>query len=79
VIDDIALMRDFWPTEMVDDSRRGGYGTIYMMDEKTMTKVQTNIRTTLDKLATLGYLEKIGNDDERRWKPIKALRGVTLS
>jgi hypothetical protein len=66
----------FWPAELI--RHRIGYALTYQLEDDVFERVQTNIRNSLDKLAKAGYLEKVGNEDERRWKPVKALRGVTL-
>lgn len=75
-IQDFKTLRAFWPVELVEESRYSG--TIYHLDDDTMRKVQTNVRTDLDKLQKAGYIEKIGNENERRWRPVKGLKGVTL-
>lgn len=76
-IEDFTTLRAFWPPELVVAGRYGS-GTIYQLEDHTITKVQSSIRKELDKLAEQSYLEKIGNEHERRWRPIKALKGVTL-
>ena len=69
-----ALLSVFWPEDLI--ARRMG-GVTYLLEPGVMTKLQSNVRTTLNKLHERGYLEKIGNTDERRWRPVGKLKDVT--
>lgn len=68
---DFTTLYAFWPRHMVESSLR--YGNIYRMEPETLGEVQSSIRAELDKLAVKGYLEKVGNEHERRWRPVKDL------
>lgn len=76
-IDDLTTLHTFWPDDEVeyDRNRRGN---IYLLGPKTLTKVQTAVRVALEKLEKLSFMEKVGNEHERRWRPAKGLKGVTL-
>ena len=76
VLKDLAAIHIFWPKNQIVDHPGGGH--TYQLSDDVGSKVQSTIRSDLDKLANKGLLDKVGNEDERRWKPVKALRGVTL-
>lgn len=76
-VQDFKTLRAFWPPELVEETGFR-HGTIYHMDGDTLRKVQSGVRADLDKLQKAGYIEKIGNENERRWRPVKGLKGVTL-
>lgn len=70
VLEDVEQIHAFWPKEHI---RRGTLGTIsYVLAADVFKKVQDRIRDTLKSLEEKGHLEKIGNTDERRWRPTYA-------
>jgi hypothetical protein len=68
VIADIDALQIFWPAELVKKSVFGGHS--YQLAPDVMRRVQDRIRDTLKQLHDRGLLEKVGNTDERRWKPV---------
>lgn len=70
-VQDFTTLHAFWPPELVESTLR--YGNVYRLEPDTLSKVQTAVRAELDKLATKGYIEKVGNEHERRWRPVKDL------
>lgn len=71
----LNTMYMFWPKNLIKQQ----FGTtIYELDGTSIRKLNSAIRDTLGKLADKGFLEKIGNEHERRWRPAKSLKGVTL-
>lgn len=75
-IGDFDTLHAFWPSENITIDPR--MGNLYYLGDDTLTKVQSSIRTEVEKLATQGLLERLGNEHERRWRPAKYLKGVTL-
>ena len=75
-IEDHETLHAFWPEE--ETQRDARYGTVYMMGDETMTKVQSKIRDEIKKLAGKGYIEEMGNENERRYRPQKELIGQTI-
>lgn len=75
-IQDFATLRAFWPKDLVSTSGTGGQ--LYALEEDTLYKVQNAVRDSVKQLMERGYMEKLGNEDERRWRPVKMLDGVTL-
>lgn len=74
-VESTVCLQAFWPKHLVTQR----YGTtIYQIEDGVFSKVNSGVRDVLDQLAKKGYLEKVGNEDERRWRPIKTLAGVTL-
>ena len=73
---DVAL-KAFWPRHLVEHRPLEGR-TTYLIEEGVFSKVNSGVRDVLDQLAKKGYLDKIGNEHERRWRPVKSLIGVTL-
>lgn len=57
----------FWPRELIE--RRSNGGITYRLADKCFERAQNAIRDALKELERKGYLEKLGNTDERRWKP----------
>lgn len=76
-IGDTKTLYAFWPPEHRKYSRDIG-GQVFLMEDDTLTRVQSEIRKDIDKLSAMGYIEKVGNEHERRWRPAKHLKGVTL-
>jgi hypothetical protein len=70
VLEDIKQIEAFWPAEHVRKSWAGGVS--YVLADDVFKKVQNAIRDTLNSLYKKSHLEKIGNSDERRWKPTYA-------
>ena len=70
VIQDFETLRIFWPEELVSSKVFGG--TTYGLESDTLYRVQQRVRDVLKQLEAKGHLEKIGNTDERRWKPTYA-------
>lgn len=70
VISDIEDLKLFWPKELIKTSFLGGQS--YVLADDAMRRVQSTINRTLNDLADAGHLEKVGNNDERRWKPTYA-------
>lgn len=66
---DADAVRLFWPKELVR-TRLGG--TTYVMEGDFGKRIQATVTETLKKLNEKGHLEKLGNKDERRWKPTYA-------
>lgn len=80
-IESDVCLKAFWPKHLVVHAySRGnpGPGTIYQIEPGVFSKVNSGVRDVCDQLAKKGYLEKVGNVDERRWMPVKSLIGVTL-
>ena len=65
-IQDFTTLHAFWPKELIRKDRLNG--VIYLLDEGTISKVQSSIRDTLDQLAEKGWINKVGNKQERRWR-----------
>lgn len=76
LLGDFKTLQAFWPKALVHHEADGSMG--YEMREDTLRKAWNALRSTLEQLEEKGYLEKIGNENERRWRPDKSLRGVTL-
>lgn len=76
VIDDKETIHAFWPTEAQRHDFRNG--NVYMLEDGVITKMQSSVRKEIEKLVTRGYIERMGNEHERRWRPAKHLKGVTL-
>lgn len=57
----------FWPKALIQE--RFGGGRTYVMQGDFGKRVDEAIRNTLAGLEKKGLLEKVGNTDERRWKP----------
>jgi hypothetical protein len=70
-----ACLFAFWPQHLI--SRHGNVNS-FMIEPGVFSKVNSGVRDVLDQLAKKGYLVKMGNEDERRWMPVKSLIGVTL-
>lgn len=70
VMANIDNIHVFWPQELIQrhGPLRGG-GVTYRLETDVFKRVQDKIRRTLDELVQKGYVEKIGNTDERRWRP----------
>lgn len=66
-VDDIHL---FWPSELVKNKTFGGH--TYVLEKDVFRRVQDRILRTMNELEKSGHLEKVGNTDERRWKPTYA-------
>jgi hypothetical protein len=65
---DFTTLKVFWPPELVQYR----YGqTVYGLEDDTLNKVQSSIRSTLEKLMDKGWVERVGNEDERRWRLIR--------
>lgn len=75
LLQDFTTLAVFWPPELVHP-RIGG--VTYELADDVMRRAQNDVRKTLDELTKLGYIEKIGNTDERRWRPVRSLKGATL-
>lgn len=75
-IENRNTLHAFWPTEHQRYSFQ--HGNIYMLEEDTIVNVQKEISKEINKLVKKGYIEKLGNENERRWRPVKDLTGVTL-
>lgn len=75
-IGDLKTLHAFWPGDQVSYDLK--HGNLYMLADDTLTKVQSNVRTEIEKLEKRGYIERLGNEHERRWRPAKTLKGVTL-
>lgn len=71
IIADINDLHLFWPKELIRNKGLFG-GHTYVLESDVMRRVQSSINRTLNELADLGHLEKVGNSDERRWKPTYA-------
>lgn len=67
-IADFTTLRAFWPQRLVE--YRGIGGAIYHLEDGTMSDVQSAVRSTLEQLQAKGYIERLGNEHERRWRPI---------
>lgn len=79
-IGDFTTLKVFWPAELVQTVRGGYYSggsTTYLLENDTITKVQSSIRSALDQLADKGYIEKTGNLEERRWLPVRPKKPET--
>jgi hypothetical protein len=67
-IQDFTTLKAFWPKELVDNQ----YGrTTYLLNDDTMSKVQSSVRDSLNQLFDKAHIERIGNEHERRWRPVK--------
>lgn len=73
-IGDFVTLQAFWPKELIRDDFRG---RVYMLEDETMTKVQSAVRTTLEQLEEKGHIERMGNEHERRWRPVREARNQT--
>lgn len=60
-----GVLLEFWPANRFDRN-----GNIYDL-ARTIERTQDAIRDSLKQLVTLGYVEKMGNEHERRWRPTK--------
>lgn len=69
VIADIQALRIFWPKDRIRDHGPLG-GVSYMLEDDVMEKAQDAVRATLVQLAEKNYLERVGNENERRWRPL---------
>ena len=69
-IQDFTTLRAFWPSDLVERNTRTGQ-TVYLLEEKTMSKVQSAVRDALVQLQEKGWVERLGNEHERRWRPIR--------
>jgi hypothetical protein len=67
---DPKTIKIFWPKELVHE--RYGAGTTYVLEDKVFYRIQQAMREVLGQLHEKGHLEKLGNTDERRWKPTYA-------
>lgn len=67
-IADFTTLRAFWPKRLVENSFRG---TVYHLEDDTMSHVQSAVRDSLSQLWDKGYVERMGNEHERRWRPIR--------
>lgn len=76
-IEDRDTLYSFWPAEHTQFNRELG-ANVYMISDDTMTKLQSTIRDDIKKLARKGYIEEMGNENERRYRPNKELIGQTL-
>ena len=76
-LEDADTMYSFWPTS---DQQWNNeiQQTLYRIGDGTMTKVQSKIRDEIKKLVAQGYIEEMGNENERRYRPNKDLIGQTL-
>jgi hypothetical protein len=71
VMQDIDALQIFWPPELTTSHGLFGGNTYALKDKNgksALIRVQSRIRESLNELADLGALEKVGNSDERRWK-----------
>lgn len=68
-IQDFTTLKAFWPTNLVVRSLL--HGTVYQLEEGTMAKVQSAVRDVLVQLCDKGWIERLGNEHERRWRPTK--------
>lgn len=67
-IADFQTLQAFWPERLVDRH----LGTvIYRLEDNTMSQVQSSVRDVLAQLQDKGYVEQLGNEHERRWRPIR--------
>ena len=66
---DPKTIKIFWPKELV---RYEGLRTTYVLEDKVFYRIQQAMREVLIQLEEKGHLEKLGNTDERRWKPTYA-------
>lgn len=76
-IEDHQTMFAFWPAENTQWNHELG-DNVHMIDDGTMTKLQSTIRDDIKKLVRKGYIEEMGNENERRYRPNKELIGQTL-
>jgi hypothetical protein len=67
-IQDFTTLKAFWPKDLVQ--HRLGQ-TVYCLEDDTMSKVQSAVRSSLEQLVEKGWVERIGNEHERRWRPIR--------
>jgi hypothetical protein len=74
-IRDTKVLTAFWPAKNI---RKTPQSLSYELVPGVMGKCQDALRDTLKQLAKKGYIEQMGNEHERRYKPMKALKGVTL-
>jgi hypothetical protein len=74
-IQDFTTLKAFWPSGLV--THRYGQ-TIYQLDDDTMSKVRGAVTDTLNQLVEKGYVEKVGNAEERRWLLIREKRIHTV-
>lgn len=68
-IQDFTTLKAFWPNNLVVHSLL--HGTVYQLEEGTMAKVQSAVRDVLVQLWDKGWIERLGNEHERRWRPTK--------
>ena len=66
---DAQSVKLFWPKDLIQE-KPYGRGTTYIMQGEFGRRIQATVTDTLKTLHQKGYLEKLGNSDERRWKPI---------
>lgn len=67
-IADFKTLQAFWPSRLVDRM----YGSvIYRLEDTTMSSVQSAVRDCLSQLLDKGYIERLGNEHERRWRPVQ--------
>lgn len=76
VIEDLGALHAFWPA--ADQQYDPNHGNLYRLGDGTMRKVQSTVLAEIKKLVDKGYLEEKGNEHERRYRPVKELKGVTL-
>jgi hypothetical protein len=76
LLGDFTTLAVFWPKGLVNKEADGG--VIYSLQEDTMNKAWSAVRSCLEQLEGKHYIERLGNEHERRWRPNKSLRGVTL-
>lgn len=76
VIEDLPALHAFWPTK--DQKYDPAHGNLYRMGDKTMHSVQSSVLRDIKKLVDQGFIQEFGNEDERRYRPVKELHGVTL-
>jgi hypothetical protein len=67
-VQDFTTLRAFWPQALRHPSWIGNGGETFELHEDTLEKVQNAVRETLDQLVDYGYVLKVGNEHERRWR-----------
>lgn len=75
-IEDLGALHAYWPVK--DQKYDPNHGHLYRMSDDTMRKVQSTILSDIKRLAKVGYIQEFGNEDERRYRPAKDLKGLTL-
>lgn len=65
----ITALTIFWPKELIQE--RYNTGRTFLLEDGAMAKAMSNVRSTLDQLVDRGWVEKVGNEHERRWRPTR--------